>query len=136
MTGVQTCALPIFAAAGLGGADSITVLPHTAPLGLPDPFARRAARNTQLVLLEESNLFRVADPAAGSGALEAITQELCTAAWSQFRDIEKAGGLWAALETGAIQTGVAAVRAERQKAVARRIDISDREPLPPCLHRP
>ncbi len=59
------------AAAGLGGADAITVLPHTAALGLPDAFARRVARNTQLVLLEESNLARVADPAAGSGALEA-----------------------------------------------------------------
>ena len=42
-------------AAGLGGADAVTVLPHTAPLGLPDAFARRAARNTQLLLLEESN---------------------------------------------------------------------------------
>ena len=62
------------AAAGLGGADAITVLPHTAPLGLPDAFARRVARNTQLVLLEESNLARVADPAAGSGALEALTR--------------------------------------------------------------
>ena len=61
-------------AAGLGGADAITMLPHTAPLGLPDAFARRAARNTQLLLLEESNLARVGDPAAGSGALEAITQ--------------------------------------------------------------
>ena len=79
------------AAAGLGGADAITVLPHTAPLGLPDAFARRVARNTQLVLLEESNLFRVADPAAGSGALEAITQELCAAAWSLFQEIEKVG---------------------------------------------
>src|SRR5580692_1375310 len=83
------------AAAGFGGADAITVLPHTAPLGLPDAFARRAARNTQLVLLEESNLARVADPAAGSGALEAITGELCGAAWSLFQDIEKAGGAWA-----------------------------------------
>jgi hypothetical protein len=50
------------AAAGLGGADTITVVPHTAPLGLPDALARRIARNTQLVLLEESNLARVADP--------------------------------------------------------------------------
>ena len=62
------------AAAGLGGADAITVLPHTAPLGLPDAFARRLARNCQLVLLEESNLARVADPAAGSGAIEALTE--------------------------------------------------------------
>ena len=60
--------------AGLGGADSITVLPHTLALGLPDAFARRAARNTQLVLLEESNLAKVADPAAGSGGIEALTQ--------------------------------------------------------------
>jgi methylmalonyl-CoA mutase len=111
------------AAAGLGGADSITVLPHTAPLGLPDPFARRIARNTQLLLLEESNLFRVADPAAGSGALEAITHELCTKAWSLFQDIEKEGGVRAALQTGLIQRHVAAVRAEREKAVARRTAV-------------
>jgi methylmalonyl-CoA mutase len=111
------------AAAGLSGADAITVLPHTAPLGLPDAFARRVARNTQLVLLEESNLARVGDPAAGSGALEAMTHELCTAAWSAFREIEQAGGVWAALETGLIQRHAAAVRAERERAVARRADI-------------
>ena len=111
------------AAAGLGGADSITVLPHTAPLGLPDAFARRVARNTQLVLLEESNLARVGDPAAGSGALEAMTYELCTAAWAAFREIEQAGGVWAALATGLIQRYAAAVRAERERAVARRTDI-------------
>ena len=106
------------AAAGLGGADAITVLPHTAPLGLPDALARRIARNTQLLLLEELNLARVGDPAAGSGAIEALTQQLCAAAWSEFKDIEKAGGVWAALESGSIQRHVAAVRAERQKAVA------------------
>jgi methylmalonyl-CoA mutase len=111
------------AAAGLGGADSITVLPHTAAIGLPDPFARRIARNTQLLLLEESNLARVADPAAGSGAIEAVTGALCAAAWALFQEIEKAGGIWAALESGKFQDGVAAVRAERQKAVARRIDL-------------
>ena len=60
------------AAAALGGADSIVALPHTAPYGLPDALARRIARNTQLVLLEESNLARVVDPAAGSGAIEAV----------------------------------------------------------------
>jgi methylmalonyl-CoA mutase len=111
------------AAAGLGGADSITVLPHTAPLGLPDAFARRVARNTQLVLLDESNLARVADPAAGSGALEALTQELCGAAWSLFQEIERAGGVWAALEAGMIQQKVAAVRAEHERAIALRKDI-------------
>jgi methylmalonyl-CoA mutase len=110
------------AAAGLGGADNIAVLPHTAALGLPDGFARRVARNTQLILLEESNLAKVADPAAGSGAIENLTTQLCAAAWTQFQAIDKAGGAWAALEKGLIQREVAAVRAERQKAIARRKD--------------
>jgi methylmalonyl-CoA mutase len=122
------------AASGLGGADAITVLPHTAPLGLPDAFARRAARNTQLVLLEESNLARVADPAAGSGALEAITSELCAAAWSAFQEVEKSGGVWAALETGLVQQNVAAVRAERQKTFARGKDILTGTNAYPDIH--
>jgi methylmalonyl-CoA mutase len=109
-------------AAGLGGADNIAVLPHTAALGLPDAFARRVARNTQLILLEESNLAKVADPAAGSGAIEDLTAKLCAAAWAQFQEIEKAGGAWAALEQGLVQKNVAAVRTERQKAAARRKD--------------
>jgi methylmalonyl-CoA mutase len=106
-------------AAGLGGADSVTVLPFTAALGLPDAFARRLARNTQLILLEEANLAKVVDPAAGSGGLEALTQQLCTAAWSMFQEIEAAGGAYAALESGLIQRKVAATRAERESAVAR-----------------
>ncbi len=109
-------------AAGVGSADSIVALPHTAALGLPDAFARRIVRNTQLILLEESNLARVADPAAGSGAIEDLTQKLCSAAWTMFQEIENAGGAWAALEARLIQTKVAAVRTERQQAVARRKD--------------
>ncbi|MFX6304011.1 methylmalonyl-CoA mutase family protein, partial [Acinetobacter baumannii] len=77
---------------------AITVLPHTLARGLPDPFARRVARNTQLVLLEESNLAKVSDPAAGSGGIEALTRELCAAAWALLQETEKAGGLFAALE--------------------------------------
>ena len=98
------------------------MLPHTAALGLPDAFARRVARNTQLILLEESNLAKVSDPAAGSGAIEDLTGKLCVAAWAQFQEIEKAGGAWAALECGLVQKNVAAVRTERQKAAARRKD--------------
>jgi methylmalonyl-CoA mutase len=121
-------------AAGLGGADAITMLPHTAPLGLPDAFARRAARNTQLLLLEESNLARVADPAAGSGSLEALTEQLCSAAWSQFQDIEKAGGVWAALENGSVQKNAAAVLAERRKATARGKDVLTGTNAYPDIH--
>jgi len=108
--------------AGLGGADAVSALPFTLALGLPDAFARRIARNTQLVLLEESNLARVSDPAAGSGAIEDLTERLCHAAWRQFQEVEQAGGAFAALEQGLIQQKVSAVRAEREKAVARRKD--------------
>jgi methylmalonyl-CoA mutase len=109
--------------AGLGGADAITVLPHTLALGLPDPFARRAARNTQLVLLEESNLAKVFDPAAGSGGIEALTQQLCEAAWSLFQEIEKAGGIFASLEQNLVQRKVAATRAVREANMARRKEV-------------
>jgi methylmalonyl-CoA mutase len=109
-------------AAGIGGADAIAVLPFTTAIGLPDAFARRVARNTQLVLLEESNLAKVSDPTAGSGAIEDLTQQLCAGAWTQFQEIEKVGGAPTALERGLIQEKVAATRAEREKNVARRKD--------------
>jgi methylmalonyl-CoA mutase len=109
-------------AAGLGGANAVTVLPFTSALGLPDSFARRIARNTQLLLLEESNVAKVADPAAGSGGIEALTEELCRTAWALFQEIEKAGGAAAALESGLIQSKVAELRTAREKAVATRKD--------------
>ena len=109
-------------AAGVGGADTIAVLPHTAAIGLPDAFARRVARNTQRVLLEESNLAKVADPAAGSGAIEHLTDKLCASAWTLFQAYDKIGGAWAALEQGLVQRDVAAVREKRQAATARRRD--------------
>ena len=106
--------------AGLGGADTITALPFTAALGLPDAFARRMARNTQLILMEEANLWRVADPAAGAGGFEALTDALCDTAWRQFQEIEGEGGIVASLAAGAVQARIAAVRAERERAVATR----------------
>jgi methylmalonyl-CoA mutase len=108
-------------AAGIGGANSITVLPHTMALGLPDRFARRIARNTQLVLLEESNLAKVADAAAGSGGVEDMTRKLCAAAWTLFQEIERAGYA-TTLADGLLQEKVTATRAERQRAVALRKD--------------
>jgi methylmalonyl-CoA mutase len=110
-------------AAGLAGANAITVLPHTLALGLPDAFARRVARNTQLVLLEESNLAKVSDPAAGSGGIESLTQELCGAAWALFQEIEKAGGVFPALQQGLIQGKVAATHKAREANIAGRKDV-------------
>jgi len=120
--------------AGLGGANAITVLPHTLALGLPDPFARRVARNTQLVLLEESNLAKVSDPAAGSGGIESLTQQLCESAWSLFQEIENAGGVFASLEQNLIQRKVAATRAVRQQNIARRKEVLTGATEFPNLH--
>jgi methylmalonyl-CoA mutase len=120
--------------AGLAGADSICVLPHTLALGLPDALARRAARNTQLVLLEESNLAKVADPAAGSGGIEALTQQLCEAAWVLFQEIEKAGGVFAALQQNLIQRKVAATRTVREANIAKRKEVLTGASEFPNLH--
>ncbi len=108
--------------AGLGGADAITVLPFTAALGLPDRFARNIARNSQLLLLEESHLARVADPAAGAGGFEELTAQLCRAAWAGLQEIDAAGGVAQALAAGLIQREVAKARAAREKAVTQRAD--------------
>ncbi|HEX3710414.1 MAG TPA: methylmalonyl-CoA mutase subunit beta [Pseudolabrys sp.] len=109
-------------AAGVAGADNVAALPFTAALGLPDRFARRVARNTQLILLDESNLYRVSDPAAGSGAIEALTAELAKSAWALFQEIESAGGAATALEQGLLQKKIAATRSAREANVARRKD--------------
>jgi methylmalonyl-CoA mutase len=116
---IVRCTIAALAAA-VGGADAVTVLPFSAALGIPDAFARRVARNTQVILIEEANLHRVADPAAGSGAIEALTDQLCRVAWDLFQGIERAGGAAKALEAGSIQKEVARVRAEREVNVARR----------------
>ena len=79
--------------AGLGGTDTFTVLPFSIAQGLPNAFARRMARNTQLILMEESHLWRVADPASGSGYVESLTHDLCERAWAIFQGIEKTGKL-------------------------------------------
>jgi methylmalonyl-CoA mutase len=108
--------------AGIGGADAVSVLPFTAALGLPDAFARRLARNTQLVLLEESNLARVADPVAGSGTFEALTRQLAEKAWDLFQEIEREGGMAASLTSGALGRRIAETRTKRDAAVATRRD--------------
>ncbi len=121
-------------AAGLGGANAVSVLPHTLALGLPDPFARRVARNTQLVLLEESNLAKVNDPAAGSGGIESLTQELCRSAWALFQDIERVGGIFPALEQNLVQRQVAATRKAREANIAQRKEVLTGATEFPNLH--
>src|SRR5262249_10169243 len=106
------------AAAAFGGADAVTVLPFTWALGAPDRFARRIARNVQLVLQEESSLGRVADPVGGSWYGEKLTAELAAKGWALFQDLEAKGGVVATLTSGSLQDDIARVATARAKAIA------------------
>ena len=106
------------ASAALGGADAICVLPFTFALGQPDAFARRVARNVQIVCQEESNLGRVADPAGGSWYVENLTSDLAQKAWDIFQSIEASGGIVAALKSGLVQDEIAKVASVRATAIA------------------
>ncbi|MBC8129016.1 MAG: methylmalonyl-CoA mutase [Rhizobiaceae bacterium] len=112
-TNIVRTTIAAFAAA-TGGADSLSVLPFTAANGLPEAKARRLARNVQAILQDESGLSRVADPAAGSGGIEALTEAIAEAAWDEFRRIEAEGGIAESLQKGALQARIGATRAARQ----------------------
>jgi methylmalonyl-CoA mutase len=109
-------------AAGVGGADVVTVQPFDAALGLPDSFSRRIARNTQSLLVEEGHLARVLDPAGGSWYVESLTDSLAQAAWDWFTEIERAGGLVAALDSGLVRDRIAAAWDVRADRIAHRKD--------------
>ncbi|MER5717836.1 methylmalonyl-CoA mutase family protein [Streptomyces sp. NPDC002132] len=111
-------------AAGAGGADSVTVLPFDEALGLPDAFARRIARNTSTILIEESHLSRVIDPAGGSWYVERLTDELAHAGWEFFQEIERRDGQAAALRSGWLRQELADTWRARTARLAKR-----REPV-------
>lgn len=94
-------------AGAVGGADVIVLDAFSRAAGLPDAFALRQARNTQLILMEEAHLGRVDDPAAGSWFLDTRTRDLAEAGWAAFQQIEREGGLVASIEGGGIQSRVA-----------------------------
>ena len=102
----------------VGGADSITVLPFDAALGLSDPLARRIARNTPNLLVEESHIAAVVDPAGGSGYVEALTDALAHEAWKVFTDIEAGGAIVAALKDGSLADRIATAREARLAGIA------------------
>lgn len=107
--------------AGVGGADSVTVLPHdelVTPGGTP--LSQRMARNAQLVLIEESNVAQVVDMAAGSFYVERLTDTLAEAGWAFFQTLERAGGIIAAAEAGTLQDEIDRVATARASAVAKR----------------
>ena len=108
--------------AGLGGADAVTVLPFDTALGVPDAFARRIARNTQALVLEESHLADVIDPAGGSWAVESRTDALAHAAWDVFTGLERRGGIAAALDDGSLAADLEATWSAHAARIATRRD--------------
>ncbi len=107
-------------AAGVGGADAVTVVPFDEPLGEPNAFGRRIARNTSSLLIEESHVATVADPAGGSYAVERLTDDLARAAWAELGRIEADGGALSDTARQGVKDRVRAVRAERDAQVADR----------------
>lgn len=109
-------------AAAVGGADAIVLGCFTDAIGLPTAFARRQARNAQLVLMEEASLGRVADPAAGAGFLESLTDQLARAGWAAFQAIESEGGVVTALGSGSVAREAQAALAQRRAAIEGKTD--------------
>lgn len=113
-------------AAGVGGATDVEVLPFdwAIPGGLPKTsrsFARRIARNTNLLLLEESHLSHVIDPGGGSYFIEAFTTQLADKAWDVFTTVEAEGGLQQAIAAGTVAKLLDDAHEAQRKDIARRI---------------
>ncbi len=109
--------------AAIAGVHSIEVLPFDAPYAAPSAFSSRIARNTQLLLKEESHFDQVVDPAGGSYYIEVLTQSIAEQAWALFKTIEEKGGYLKALRAGFIQEQVAASAAKKDLNIATRREI-------------
>lgn len=109
--------------AALAGVDSIEVLPYDHAFAAPSEFSSRIARNTQLLLKEESHLDQVVDPSAGSYYIETLTALVAEKAWELFKEVEAQGGYLEALKKGWIQSQVKASADKRAKNIATRREI-------------
>ena len=124
-------------AAAVGGADSITVWPFDAAIGLATELGRRIARNTQVVLAEEFNIAKVIDPGGGSWYVESRTDELAKVAWAEFQGIEEAGGILAGIRDGSIAKKIADSWVQREGALVKRRDpITGVSEFPNVLETP
>jgi methylmalonyl-CoA mutase len=106
-------------AAGVGGAEAVTVLPFDEPLGLPEAFSRRIARNTSSLLISESHVAVVADPAGGSHVVEKLTDDLARAAWTMFGELD-AEGIVDAASGGSLSDRITSTVDTRAREVATR----------------
>ncbi|HEX8193458.1 MAG TPA: methylmalonyl-CoA mutase [Allosphingosinicella sp.] len=106
-------------AAVLGGTQSLHTNSFDEAIALPTDFSARIARNTQLILAEESGITNVADPLGGSYYVEALTKELADRAWALIEEVEAAGGMTAAVAEGMPKRRIEQASAERAAKVDR-----------------
>lgn len=110
-------------AGAMGGCNSMHVAPFDMVLRQPDEFARRIARNTQIILQTECQFTKVIDPAGGSWYVESLTDQLARGAWELFQQVEGQGGMEAALRTGSVQQQIKKVADERIANLGTRKDV-------------
>lgn len=107
----------------LGGIDSLHITHLDDLTGRPSPFTRRIARNQHIVVNEETNMYRIIDPAGGSWYVESMTSEIAEKAWEQFQTYEAEGGIIVSLQNSLIQDDVTDVAELRMKNVGSRKDV-------------
>ncbi len=104
-------------AAVLGGTQSLHTNALDEAIALPSDFSARIARNTQLILQEETGITQVVDPLAGSYYVETLTQQIATAAWALIEEVEAIGGMTAAVESGIPKLRIEETAAARQAMI-------------------
>jgi methylmalonyl-CoA mutase len=110
-------------AGAIAGCNSISVSPYDMAYKEADDLSVRLARNTQIILKEESYLDKVVDPSSGSYYIEHLTNAIATAAWDLFKKTEAEGGFLAAAESGAIKAAIEETSVARSNDIARRTTV-------------
>ena len=121
--------------ASLGGADSICIMPFSAMHGTANSFARRVTRNIHMVLLHETHLWRVEDPAGGAGYVEMLTQEFCEEALDAMRKADQ--GDWPVGDRDLSPVRPVIGVSKYQNSIQTRAEIeNETAPLPPSGYSP
>ena len=107
----------------VGGVDSLQTNAYDESFNVPDDFSRRLARNTQIILKEESHLDQVIDPVGGSFFVEKLTDDIANAAWKLFQTIEEKGGMLKSIQSGFVQDEITKVADAKKKDFAKRKSV-------------
>ena len=110
-------------AAVLGGTQSLHTNALDEAIALPTEFSSRVARNTQLIIQEETHITNVVDPWAGSYMMESLTQEMADKAWTLIEEVDALGGMTRAVESGWAKLKIEAAAAEKQARIDAGLDV-------------